>query len=348
MRVLVTGHNGYLGSIIVPFLKNAGHDVVGLDSDLFADCTFEGEVSDIPALRKDIRDVQLSDLVGLDAVIHLAALSNDVLGELVPEVVYQVNHGSSVLLARLAKEAGVSRFLYSSSCSSYGASGSDMLTEEASFNPVTHYAISKIRSEEDISKLADADFSPTFLRNATAYGASPRLRVDLVINNLVAWAYTTGEVLIKSDGSALRPVVHGEDIARAFLAIMEAPRDLIHNQAFNVGRNEENYSIRELADLVEELVPDSKVTYAVGGSPDLRSYRVDCGKIARTLPDFQPQWTAARGIEQLYAAYKRHGLTLEEFQSDRYTRIDYLKNLMNGGRVNSDLRWTGVAALKGS
>jgi nucleoside-diphosphate-sugar epimerase len=339
MRVLVTGHKGYIGCVLVPLFQAAGHEVVGLDSDYFSDCTFGPDTAPVTEIHKDIRDVQLSDVAGFDAIIHLAGLSNDPLGDLDPELTYEINHRASVKLARLARDAGVPRFLFSSSCSSYGAGGSDMLTEESPFNPVTPYAVSKIRTEEDVSKLADSDFSPTFLRNATAYGVSARLRGDLVVNNLTGWAVTTGEVLIKSDGSPLRPVVHIEDISRAFLAIMEAPRELVHNEAFNVGRTTENYRIRELADMVEVIVPGSKVTYAAGASPDKRNYRVDCGKIARVLPSFQPQWTARRGIEELYEAYKRQDLSVEEFTGPRYSRIDHIKNLQSAGRISPALRW---------
>jgi len=348
MRVLVTGHDGYIGAVMVPWLVARGHEVAGLDTFLFAGCDFGSHSTDVPARQVDVRDVQASDLKGSDAIIHLAALSNDVLGDIDPDLTYKINGRASVRLAKLAKEAGVPRFLFSSSCSMYGTMGEEMLTEESAFNPLTQYAVSKVRVEEGLSKLADTDFCPTFLRNGTAYGVSPKLRVDLVVNNLVGYAVTTGEVLLQSDGSPWRPIVHVEDICRAFAAVLESPREVVHAQAFNVGRTEDNYQIRDIAKVVEEVVPGSRVTFAAGASADSRCYRVDCGKLARTLPDFRPQWNLRRGVVQLYEAYRERGLTGEEFLSTRYTRIGRVKELLKEGRLDSSLRWQSMTAMPGT
>jgi nucleoside-diphosphate-sugar epimerase len=341
MRVLVTGHEGYVGTVMVPMLIEAGHDVVGLDSDLYERCTFgDGDgMQDIPELKKDIRDVEASDLAGFEAVIHLAGLSNDPLGDLNPELTYEINHAASVRLARLAKGVGVTRFIFSSSCSNYGAAGEGWVNEGSAFNPVTPYGISKVRVEQDVAKLADGDFSPTFPRSATAYGVSPRLRFDLVLNNLVAWAYTTGRVYLKSDGMAWRPIVHVEDMSRAFVAILHAPREVVHNEAFNVGRTEENYRIRELAEIVAETVPGSRIEYAEGAGADTRCYRVECDKLAQRLPEFKPQWDARRGAQELYEAYQRVGLSVEEFEGPRYKRVAHIRELLGSGRLDESLRW---------
>ncbi len=339
MRVLVTGSHGYIGTILTPMLMAEGHDVVGLDSNLYEQCTFGGAVPDIPLLREDIRDVEASDLEGFDAIVHLAGLSNDPLGSLDPELTAEINHRASVRLAKLAKSVGITRFIFSSSCSNYGASGDKMLNEESKFNPVTPYGISKVRVEQDVSKLADDSFSPTFLRNATAYGVSPRLRFDLVLNNLVAWAYTTGLVYLKSDGSPWRPIVHIEDISRAFIAVLGAPRELVHNQAFNVGVNSDNRRIREIAAIVKETVPNCRIEFAKGASADKRCYRVDCSKLPRVLPGFKTKWNTRKGARQLYDAYKQIGLELEEFEGPKYQRIAHIKHLLSSGKLDESLRW---------
>jgi nucleoside-diphosphate-sugar epimerase len=338
----VTGHEGYIGTVLVPMLLAAGHEPAGLDSNIFERCTFGNGIVDIPSIRKDVRDVTIEDVEGFDAILHLAGLSNDPLGDLNPELTYEINHLASVRLAKLAKEAGVKRFVFSSSCSNYGAGGEDLLTEESAFNPVTPYGESKVRVEQDVAKLADARFCPTFLRNATAFGVSPRLRFDLVLNNLVAWAYSTGRVLIKSDGTPWRPIVHIEDISRAFIAVLEAPEHLVHNEAFNVGRNEDNYRVRELAEIVKETVPGTEIEYAAGAGPDKRCYRVDCGKIRRVLPAFQPVWDARKGASELFETYQRIGLKVEEFEGIRYKRIAHIRALMADGALDETLRVTAL------
>jgi nucleoside-diphosphate-sugar epimerase len=339
MRVLLTGHDGYIGHVLTPMLLDRGHDVTGVDSLLFRDCGFPTLAPAIRVVAKDIRDLQLDDLRGYDAVLHLAGISNDPLGDLAPQTTYAINHEASVRLANLAKRAGVSRFVFSSSCSNYGAAGDDYLDEQASFNPVTPYAESKVWVEKDVARLADETFSPTFLRSATAYGYSAKLRGDLVVNNLVGYACTTGEVLIKSDGMPWRPLVHIEDIARAFVAVMEAPRELVHNDCFNVGQTTENFRVREVADLVATIVPNSRVTYAGGASPDARNYRVNCDKIRKRLPAYQPDWTLRRGIEQVYDAVARHKLTSEEFLSGKFIRLHHIRELQKRGELDDSLAW---------
>jgi nucleoside-diphosphate-sugar epimerase len=341
MRVLLTGHNGYIGSVMVPVLQAAGHAVVGLDTFFFEDCSLGAEDSEpVPVLRKDIRDIKVSDLEGFDAIAHLAALCNDPLGDLHPEWTHEINHQASVQLASMARDAGVKRFLYASSCSMYGAAGGDaVLSEEAPLRPLTAYAISKVRTEEDVSKIATESFSPVFMRNATAYGLSPRLRADVVLNNLVCWAHTTGRIRILSDGTPWRPIVHVQDISRAFAAVLAAPRASIHNQAFNVGANGENYQVREIAEIVRATVPGCTIEYAAGAGPDPRSYRVDFGKLSRTFPDFKPQWNASFGAKDLYAALLEAHVTLDDFLGRKYIRLAQIKHLLGLGCLDDALRW---------
>lgn len=339
MRILVTGHKGYIGSVLVPMLSALGHEVFGIDYDLYENSLFGAPPESIPSTHKDIRDIDLDDVRGYDAVIHLAGLSNDPLGNLDSDLTHDINYLATVRVAEMALRAGVKRFLFASSCSIYGASGSELLDEQSPVNPVTPYARSKILAEQDVSGFAHPGFSPTFFRCATAHGYSPRIRFDLVINNLVAWAYTTGRVFIKSDGTPWRPFVHIEDICRAFVAVLNAPRETVHNQVFNIGSTAENYQISRIGDYVKEIVPHCRIEYAQDAGPDKRCYRVSCDKITRLLPEFIPAWTVRSSIVHLLERYRSIGLKPLEFEGPRYNRVAHLQDLLNRGRLNPSLKW---------
>jgi nucleoside-diphosphate-sugar epimerase len=346
MRVLVTGHHGYLGSVLMPLLAAEGHELVAFDSDLFERCTFGGE----PArgawrsVRRDVREVTRGELEGFDAVIHLAALSNDPLGDLDSELTYDINLHGSLRFARLAKEAGVGRFVFSSSCSNYGAAGDAILDENGTLAPITPYAVSKVKLEEELTKLADERFAPVFMRNATAYGASPRLRLDLVLNNLVGWGLTTGKIVLLSDGTPWRPIVHAEDIGRAAMLMLDAPVEKIRAQAFNVVPEGENYQVRQLAALVAEELPQCEVKISDGATADPRNYRVSGAKLLATFPEFRYHWTARKGAAELVAAYRAAGMTKQEFDGPRFKRLAWLRGLLDSGALGSDLRWQGAGA----
>jgi nucleoside-diphosphate-sugar epimerase len=340
VKILLTGHHGYIGSVTGPLLRAAGHEVTGLDTFFYEGCDLREEPDDNPALRLDLRDADPGVLAGHDAVVHLAALSNDPLGDLSPELTKAINFEATVRLARAAKEAGVTRFIFSSSCSMYGASEEGRAVDEsAPLKPLTAYAESKVLSEEALAELADEDFSPVSMRFATAYGVSPRLRVDLVLNNLVGWAFTTGKVKIMSDGTPWRPLIHIEDMSRAILAVLSGERDAVGGQAFNVGRSEENYQVRELAEIVEETVGDCEIEYAGSGDPDPRSYRVDFTRFEDAFPDAGLRWTARDGARELLDAYREIGLTLDQFEGDRFIRLKHLRLLLDRGELDPELRW---------
>jgi nucleoside-diphosphate-sugar epimerase len=345
VKILVTGSHGYIGSVTVPLLRAAGHDVRGLDARYYRGCDLFDSEEGALTLERDVRDVRPEDLAGFGAIVHLAALSNDPLGDVDRELTLEINYRATVSLARAAKEAGVERFVFASSCSMYGSSGEDdLVDEEAPLRPLTAYAESKVRAEEELAALADAHFAPVFMRNATAYGVSPRLRIDLVLNNLAGWAHTTGAVRILSDGTPWRPIVHVEDIAAAALAAVEAPVDVVRGEAFNVGAAAENYQVRDLAEIVRETVGDCTIEYAGRGDPDPRSYRVDFTKIGRAFPGFATRWTARAGAAELIEAYRATGLDLAVFEGPRYTRLKRLRELLESGALDRELRWQAAAA----
>ena len=344
MKVLVTGNLGYVGTVLTPMLAREGHEVTGLDTGYFASCTLGplGGSGVIRQLERDIREVEAADLVGMDAVVHLAGLSNDPTGDLDPRLTEEINLAGTVRLAEMAKRSGTGRFLFASSCSIYGQGDGSPLTEEAEFQPLTAYARSKVAAEHALQKMADSGFSPVYLRNATAYGFSPRLRFDIVVNNLTGWAFTTGKVKLLSDGRAWRPLVHVEDMSRAFLAALSAPRDRLHNCAINVGREEDNFQIRAIAEAVARILPDCAVTYAESVSADQRNYNVSFARIRERLPEFKPRWNVDRGIQQLHEAFLELGVTYEQFAGREFTRLKQLQYLLDKSELRADLHWSQV------
>jgi len=348
-NVLLTGHQGYIGSVMGPRLMARGYQVVGLDTVYYGeDCAFVPDQETIPTTQKDIRDLTAGDLTGFDTVIHLAALSNDPLGNLKEQLTYDINLEASTRLARLAKESGARRFLFSSSCSMHGASTAATVDETTPVHPITPYGESKIRAEKEISSLAEDSFSPIFLRNGTVYGVSPRLRVDVVLNNLVGWAFTTGKVRLYTDGTPWRPLIHVEDVCDAFIAAIEAPLQTIHNQVFHVGSNKENYQISQLAEIVRSVVPGCEIEYSTDHEGDQRTYIADFSKIEKLLPEFRPKWTATSGAQQLYHAYQEAGLTLEQFTGSRYIRLKRIDELLLSGQLDTSLRWQHAAIRSSS
>jgi len=345
MKILVTGHLGYIGTVLVPILLRRGHEVVGMDADWYNRCTFGDprQIAEVPNLARDIRDATVSDLKGFDTIMHLAALSNDPLGNYNPELTDEINHRATVRLAEVAREAGVRHFIFSSTCSNYGVAGDAFNDENSSFNPYTPYARAKVAAELALRPMNDERFAVTLMRSATAFGYSPRIRWDLVLNNLTAHAATTGRIYLKSDGTPWRAIVHIEDISRAFVSVAEAPREVVAGQAFNVGQTQENYRVRQIAEMVAQVVPGSRIEYAPDAGPDPRCYRVNCDKLSRMVPAYQPKWTARAGIEQVYQAIRQYGLSAEEFEGPRYARLPHIKQLIADGVMNDRFRFTKQA-----
>jgi len=341
-RVLVTGHDGFIGCVMAPYLAHAGFDVVGLDTGYFADCSLVAADESVSTRRKDLRDLEPADLDGYDAVVHLAALSNDPIGNLRPDWTADINVHGSIRLAELAREAGVRRFLFSSSCIMYGMSESAVVDEDSPLDPKTDYARSKVEAERAIAKLATESFSPTFLRNGTVYGLSPRMRFDTVLNDLVARAVSSKAVVLHSDGTPWRPVVHVEDVARAFHAVLEAPTEAVHGQAFNVGAEHLNHQIRELAEIVVEAVPGCELRVLAEPQADQRTYRADFSKFARTFPDFEFRWTAREGVRELRRSFEEIRVTEETYADARFVRLKWLHHLLETGRLDDELRWANV------
>lgn len=342
MKVLVTGSGGYIGSVLCGKLLEDGFEVTGLDTGFYVGCNFFKVPYTIRQISKDVRDIAPRDIIGFDAVIHLAALSNDPIGTINPELTSEINFRASVRLAEYAREAGVKRFIFSSSCSIYGIAGEEDVDERGKLDPVTEYARSKVESEEKIAGFADEHFSPVILRNATVYGISPMMRTDLVVNNLAGWAYTTGKMRIMSDGTPWRPLIHIQDICNAFIAVLKAPRPLIHDQVFNVGSINENYRIKDIVDIIKKKMPECDIEYTGEHGADERTYRVNFSKITKVLADhFKPQWNVDRGVEEIFAAYKEKKLLKDDFQGDKFIRLKRIKKLLKEGKINGELFWEG-------
>jgi len=339
-NILVTGHDGFIGTLLVNLLNRKGYGVTGIDTGFFGpECRLYTQENKVKTIKKDLRELEEKDLEGIDAVCHLAALSNDPLGQVNPDLTYDINYKASVRLAELSKKAGVSKFIYSSSCSMYGVAGDEALDESAEFNPVTAYAKSKVMTEQQVLPMGNKDFSVTSLRNSTAYGASSKLRLDLVVNNLVGWAMVTGQIKILSDGTPWRPIVHAEDIARAFIAVIDAPAERVNKEAFNVGIDSENYRIKEIAEIIGQIIPGCEIVITGEHGSDSRSYRVDFGKIKRQLPEFKPEWNLKTGVQQLQNHYLKYKMNDEKFNGRYFIRLKQIQHLLETKSVDDRLYW---------